>query len=85
MHQMQVRNRFHRGTYPEVLYNVLHEDGLGALASYIKMKLHVEYSMVHDVFWIVEPDPGAGVEGIAFPDNRDIPPDPWKREWWNKE
>ena len=85
VHQMQVRNRFHRRGYPEVLSNVLRQDGLGALVAYFKMRLHVEFSMVHDVFWIIEPDPGTGVEGIAFPDNRDIPRDPWKHEWWFKE
>lgn len=81
--QMQVRNRYQRHDYPGILYDALREDGLSALLSYLKLRLHVAYSMPHKKYWIIEPYPG--FEGIPYPDEWNTPADPWKREWWFKE
>ena len=83
--QKRVRNRFHRTEYPGILLHFINQDGLGALISFIRVSMHVEYSMTHQIFWIIGPDPASGQEGVAFPDDWAIPPDPWKREWWYKE
>jgi hypothetical protein len=81
--QKQVRNRYQRRGYPEILCAALSEDGLSALFSYVKLRLHVEFSMPHKAFYIVEPYPGYA--GIPYPEDWNIPADPWKKEWWFKE
>jgi hypothetical protein len=77
--QTSIRRAFQQRGYTNVLYDVLNQDGLGALISFITLNLHIEYSMPHKVFWIYPADPRSGFPGIPFPDDWSFPSDPWKR------
>ena len=80
--QQRKRAAFQRRGYGEVLTDVLRGDGLGALISYLRVTLWIEYSMPHRIFWIIPPQQAMGsvIPGIPFPDDWSFPPDPWSKE-----
>ena len=79
-HQKQIRREFQRRGYSNILLDVINQDGLSALLSYLRVSLQIEYSLLHKTFWIVPPDPRWGIPGIPFPDDWSFPEDPWKKE-----
>jgi hypothetical protein len=78
--QKEIRRTFQQKGYTNILYNVLNQDGLSALISFLKVSLHIEYSMNHKTYWIFPPIPRNGDPGIPFPDDWSFPPDPWRRK-----
>jgi hypothetical protein len=73
--QRQKRNVFHRKIYADVLFDESNNDGLTALFGYIKLELHINYSMesLYRIFHY---------HGWPIPDYYGFPVDPWKKEWW---
>ena len=80
--QQEIRLSFQRQGYPNIVYDVMQQDGWSALVSYAKVHLFMEFSMEHKYFWIVTPidNEYMHVEGILFPDDWSFSPDPWKRK-----
>jgi hypothetical protein len=80
--QQQKRRRFQQRGYGEVSVDLLRQDGLGALVSYLRCTLWVAYSMPHRIFWIIPPQEAMGsvIPGIPFPDDWSFPPDPWSKD-----
>jgi hypothetical protein len=74
--QRQKRNAFHRKTYADVLFDESNNDGLTALFGYIKLELHINYSLesLYRTFYY---------HGWPIPDYYGFPVDPWKKEWWS--
>jgi hypothetical protein len=64
-----------------MLFEVMLQDGVGALCSYLKMNVQKELSLEHGViFWIIPPDPRFNTPGIPFEEDSEFPDDPWKKE-----
>jgi hypothetical protein len=82
MEQQQKRKTFQRKGYANMVYEILGRDGLGALFSFIRTRLHVEYSMAHKIYWIVPPmvTMGSVIPGVPFPDVWSFPEDPWSKQ-----
>ena len=80
--QQEIRTSFQRQGYPNIVFDVMQQDGLSALVSYVKVHLFMELSMEHKVFWIVSPIESEyiHVDGIPFPDDWSFSHDPWKRK-----
>jgi hypothetical protein len=78
--QKEIRRNFQQKGYTNILYDVLNQDGLSALISFLKVNLHIEYSMNHKTYWIFPPIPRNGDPGIPFPDDWSFPPDPWRKK-----
>lgn len=77
--QKRVRRGFQQQGYSNILYDVLNQDGFGALLSLIKTNLHVEYSMPHITYWIFPTYPKKGGPAFPCPDDWSFPADPWKK------
>jgi len=93
--RMAERRGVQRSGYCQTLAGVVHRNGLDALLSYIRMRLHLDFSLPHDQLVAYFPsrykvDPTPGVPGFATAPNamtvvplyedRAFPRDPWKRE-----
>jgi hypothetical protein len=78
----RVRMAMQRAGYSNVLKDDLDADGFSALVSFIKTKLHIEYSISHRPFVLHIPIQGG--EGRTFDlvlhDDWTFPVDPWKKE-----
>jgi hypothetical protein len=77
--QQKVRREFQQRGYSNVLYDVLNQDGLSALFSFIKVNLHIEYSMPHITYWIFPTYPRIGGPAFPCPDDWSFPENPWKK------
>ncbi len=77
-----IRREMQRKCYANVLSNVLSQDGLSAIISFIKTKLQSEYSISHrpiTLFVRIERS-GGKVLTIPLSDDWSFPIDPWKKE-----
>jgi hypothetical protein len=77
-YQRTVRRQFQRRGYTNALYDVIAQDPLGSLLSFIKMKLWLMYSTPFRVYWIIPPDEEKRLPGYPFPDDTSYPLNPWK-------
>ena len=81
MERKSARQRLQRSSYAHVLNDVVRHDGIGALFSYLRMSIQLEFSLDHGfLFWIVPPNPELGVPGIAFQEDLSFPSDPWQSQ-----
>ena len=93
--RMEARRRIQKSGYCHTLAAVVGRDGLGALLSYIRMRLHLEFTLPNDQLYAYFPNPIKeeripGVPGfttfgspwivVPLEEDRTIPDDPWKRE-----
>lgn len=93
--RMAARRAVQRSGYCHTLAGVIRRNGLDALLSYIRMRLHLDFSLPHDQLYAyipsqykVEPVPGvppiAGAANamtvVPLYEDKTFPPDPWKRE-----
>jgi hypothetical protein len=69
----KIRREFQRAGYANMLHDILSLDGLGALLSFIRTRLQIEYSLPHNTIYF--PD----VRGNLWPLPEDwtFPADPW--------
>lgn len=77
----QVRLEMQRKCYTDALMDALANDGLSSAISYLKGKLHIEYSISHRPLIVQFPIPGG--EGktwpVALQDDWTFPANPWKK------
>ena len=69
-----VRRKFQRAGYANTLHDVLAFDAVGALLSFIRTRLQIEYSLPHNTIWFRT---DAGVL-MPLPEDWTFPADPWK-------
>jgi hypothetical protein len=67
------RREFQRAGYAGVLHDILALDAAGALLSYIRTRLQIEYSLPHNTIYFRD-DPG---KSWALPEDWTFPADPW--------
>ncbi len=93
--RVAARKAVQRSGYCTTLAAVIRHNGLDALLSYIRMRLHLDFSLPHDQLFAyipsqykVEPTPGVppvvgapnAMTVVPLYEDRSFPPDPWKRE-----
>lgn len=76
----RTRLAMQRRGYSDVLMNVLSHDAAGAIFSYVRMRLHIEYSISHRPVYLKIPISGGKTMDVLLPDDWSFPPDPWKKE-----
>ena len=71
---------FQQKGYVSALGEILRGDGFTALASYLRTRLQIEYSISHELVMVdVSAVPGLPI-WYGFDINWEFPKDPWKRE-----
>jgi hypothetical protein len=77
----RVRAAMQRSCYTHVLSEMLLDDGLSAIISFLKAKLNIEYSLSHRPLSILVriERSGGKVWPITLPDDWTFPVDPWKK------
>jgi hypothetical protein len=93
--RIAARRAVQRSGYCTTLAAVIRHNALDALLSYIRMRLHLDFSLPHDQLFAyipsqykVGPTPGippvVGVPNamtvVPLYEDRSFPPDPWKKE-----
>jgi len=84
-----------RRGYSSTLESVMREDGLGALLTYLRMQLHIEFFLPHDQIYayisVVQPAPrrdglpgfatfgGSATMPVPLQEDWTFPPDPWAK------
>lgn len=77
----RLQREFQQRGYANVLMDVITLDGLSALASYVKTKLQIEYSLLHTTLFAYFSVPHTGKQvAIPLPEEWSFPEDPWKKE-----
>jgi hypothetical protein len=75
----ELRRSIQRKGYSNVLMDVLSHDAVSALVSFVKMRLHIEYSISHRPLSVYART-ARGTFAIPLPDDWSFPADPWKKE-----
>jgi hypothetical protein len=74
------RRTLQRISYARILYDTIHHDAVAALFSYVKMKVHMQLALPHNMlFWIIQPDEVHRIPGVPFEEEWSFPDDPWKK------
>ncbi len=71
--RLKARREFQRAGYLSVLHDVVALDGLGALLSFIRTRLQIEYSLPHNTIFFRT---GTGALW-PLPEDWNFPADPW--------
>jgi hypothetical protein len=80
-HRRQILKELQRRGYANVLMDVVTFDGLSAFATYLKIKLQIEYSLLHTTLFAYFLVPHTGKQvAIPLPEDWSFPEDPWKKE-----
>jgi len=76
----RTRVMLQRRGYSDVLMNILSEDALSAVFSYVRTLLQIEYSISHRPVYLRIPISGGGTVNIPLPDDWSFPADPWRKD-----
>ena len=75
------RRVLQRQGYARMLMDVLNDDGLSALLSYVKVKLQLDFVLSNQPpIYLMRGDPKFGIQELVIPEDWSFPADPWNRE-----
>jgi hypothetical protein len=80
LERLEQRRVAQRKVYGVLLEDVLRDDALGSLLTYLRGSLLMEFTLPEDTLWIVSPNPSLAIPGIPVVEDRTFPKDPWRRK-----